>query len=465
MDKPPMIDLHEKYGDIVRMGPNVLSFGKPEAIKDIYGVGKAWNKSGFYPVQAAVAKGESVQTLFSSGDIPWHNALRRAINPLFTATTAVSYEHLIDKTIDVFLEQWDARFAGKQGPEGVIDLASWLLYFSFDVIGELTYGSRHGFMESGRDSQGIISFLQKFGAYGWVMGPSPNLDKLFRHNPVLLWLERRGFYQKSTFPLVIFVAKRMKARVSYYETKRDTETKNDEDLLDKFFKAKEAHPKAMSEKEVLNLSLTMVLAGAETMSDPLPDLSSFFYYILRNPACYAKLLQELDTQLPARDYSSLKCDVDFTLAQKLPYMQACIQETYRMHPASAVLLERVVPAAGANISGEQIPGGTVVGVSSWTVHRNKAVFGDDAKDFRPERWLEASEEKVRLMERSMLHFGAGNHLCLGKNISAREIYKVVPSLLRTFKVELVDPEKEWTLVTTLSVRQEDVNVRIERRTA
>lgn len=44
MNKPPMIDLHEKYGDIVRVGPNILSFGNPEAIKDIYGVGKAWNK-------------------------------------------------------------------------------------------------------------------------------------------------------------------------------------------------------------------------------------------------------------------------------------------------------------------------------------------------------------------------------------------------------------------------------------
>ncbi len=45
--------------------------------------------------------------LFSSGDIPWHNALRRAVNPYFTATAAVSYEPLIDKTINVFLEQWD----------------------------------------------------------------------------------------------------------------------------------------------------------------------------------------------------------------------------------------------------------------------------------------------------------------------------------------------------------------------
>ena len=42
--EPPMIDVHEKHGDIVRMGPNLISFAKPEAIKDIYGAGKAWDK-------------------------------------------------------------------------------------------------------------------------------------------------------------------------------------------------------------------------------------------------------------------------------------------------------------------------------------------------------------------------------------------------------------------------------------
>lgn len=81
-------------------------------------------QSGFYPVQAAVARGEKVYNLFSSNDIPWHNALRKAINPIFTATAAVGYEHSINETIDIFLEQWDARFTGKKGSEGIIDLAS-----------------------------------------------------------------------------------------------------------------------------------------------------------------------------------------------------------------------------------------------------------------------------------------------------------------------------------------------------
>ena len=101
--------------------------------------------------------------------MPWHNALRKAINPFFTATASVGFENLIDKTVDVFLEQWDTRFSGKKGPDGVIELPDWLLFFSFDVIGELTYGSRHGFMEKGRDSQGIIAFVKNFATYGAVV--------------------------------------------------------------------------------------------------------------------------------------------------------------------------------------------------------------------------------------------------------------------------------------------------------
>ena len=107
--------------------------------------------------------------LLSSGDIAWHNTLRKAINPFFTATAVMDYEHLIAKTIDCLLEQWNNRFSDKEGPEGVIDLADWLQYFAFDVTGELTYGSRHGFMELGSDSQGIIAFVHRFAVYGAVV--------------------------------------------------------------------------------------------------------------------------------------------------------------------------------------------------------------------------------------------------------------------------------------------------------
>lgn len=104
------------------------------------------------------------------------------------------------------------------------------------------------------------------------MGSWPFGDKLLRHNPVLLWLERRGFYQASTFPLGPFVANRMRDRINENSTRKDHETKEVNDLLDNFLKAKETHPKIMTEKDVLGMSLTMILAGAETTSgSPMPN--------------------------------------------------------------------------------------------------------------------------------------------------------------------------------------------------
>ena len=51
------IALHRQYGDVIRLGPNVLSFADPKALKIIYGLNKGMTKSSFYPVQQAVAKG------------------------------------------------------------------------------------------------------------------------------------------------------------------------------------------------------------------------------------------------------------------------------------------------------------------------------------------------------------------------------------------------------------------------
>ena len=96
----------------------------------------------------------------------------------------MSYEPLIEQTINVFLEQWDRRFAGKKGADGVIKLEDWLLYFSFDVIGQLTYGSRHGFLESGYDSQGIINFLQGFAVYGAVVRSFPSVPCVEYHTQI-----------------------------------------------------------------------------------------------------------------------------------------------------------------------------------------------------------------------------------------------------------------------------------------
>jgi cytochrome P450 len=128
-------------------------------------------------------------------------------------------------------------------------------------------------------------------------------------------------------------------------------------------------------------------------------------------------------------------------ANKLKYLDAVVNESFKLNPAVGLLLERVVPSQGATICGELIPGGMIVGCNAWVVHQNKQVFGDDAHIYRPERWLEsegADPARSAKMKSSMFHFGAGARTRIGRNISLMETYKSVPSFLR--KVSFLEPD-------------------------
>ena len=104
-----------------------------------------------------------------------------------------------------------------------------------------------------------------------------------------------------------------------------------------------------------------------------------------------------------------------------------------------------------------------MGVHAWVVHYNKGVYGADADCFRPERWLEASEEQHKAMEKSFFTFGAGSRVCLGKNISMLEMSKFVPQLLRHFEMEWASEEAEWKFNGMFLSKQHGVIVRMRER--
>ena len=76
-----------------------------------------------------------------------------------------------------------------------------------------------------------------------------------------------------------------------------------------------------------------------------------------------------------------------------------------MHPGVAFPLERYIPPEGARICDVELPGGTNVSVNQAVIHMDKSVYGEDADQFRPERWIEASPEQLKLMDRSFLSVG------------------------------------------------------------
>lgn len=222
------------------------------------------------------------------------------------------------------------------------------------------------------------------------------------------------------------------------------------DLLSKFIQAKSDHPEFMTDSLVTTMAVSMAFAGSETTAI---SLSTIFYYLLKTPQCMQKVLSELDMKARNGYFKDNKFGmVTYTESQGLTYLDACVKEAFRLHPAAGLPLERVVPQQGAEIAGEFIKGGTIVGCSAWVVHRRKEIFGEDPEVFRPERWLvghgvivvdvkerEREEKRIKGMGGVMLHFGMGSRTCIGKNISLLEIYKLVPTFLRRFEVCLISP--------------------------
>lgn len=85
-------------------------------------------------------------------------------------SSLVQFEPLVDSTIKEFLNQLRTRYAGMSGDAKVVDFGKWLQYFAFDVICELTYSKRMGFVDRGEDVENIISDLQWVVDYAAVVG-------------------------------------------------------------------------------------------------------------------------------------------------------------------------------------------------------------------------------------------------------------------------------------------------------
>lgn len=79
-----------------------------------------------------------------------------------------------------------------------------------------------------------------------------------------------------------------------------------------------------------------------------------------------------------------------------------MKEAMRCHPGVSFPLERIIPEGGAVLCGVHLEAGTIVGINPAVIHHDKSIFGDDAAVFRPERWLQSSEEEVKIMDRHLM---------------------------------------------------------------
>jgi cytochrome P450 len=123
-------------------------------------------------------------------------------------------------------------------------------------------------------------------------------------------------------------------------------------------------------------------AGSDTTS---AAVAAIFYYLMRTPHAYKKLMDEIDEA--TKDGRLSAPAVKYSEAAKLPYLDACCKEGMRMHPSVGLTMPRHVPAGGCSIAGRWVSGGMRVGVNAAVVHREKRIFGPDANEYNPDRWF------------------------------------------------------------------------------
>ena len=141
------IDIHKKYGPVVRIGPNHVSIADPAMIPIIYGTMDNFTKTGFYPIQSISWKKKPELNLFSTRDPEYHRVEKRKVGAAYSLPNLLQSEAAIDSCVSLFMDRLH-EFASNGMP---VDLGAWLQYFAFDVVGELTFASKFGFLEQGTD--------------------------------------------------------------------------------------------------------------------------------------------------------------------------------------------------------------------------------------------------------------------------------------------------------------------------
>ncbi|KIW25165.1 uncharacterized protein PV07_10826 [Cladophialophora immunda] len=461
--------LHKHYGNLVRLGPKCISIsGSQSYIPQIYGIGKGLVKSDFYSCFQNIVNGRRAASLVAMTDESQHARSKRLIAHAYSLSTLVEYEELVDRTTDVFLLTLEEQFACTSRSQGcVLDLGRYLQFFAFDVIGELTFSRRLGFIESGIDADNIIDAIGANFSYFSVLGQMPWLDEaVLGKNPLYV----RYFRKSVSSPILLFAQRLLKERLADLEeggAENKTDKLNKPDFLSRFLKTRNdgtEGDEALTDAQILSNLFMNINAGSDTIAS---TLRAIFYHLLKNPGSLSLLTAELDSAAAQKKISSPSPTWNET-QQYLPYLCAVVKEGLRLNPALSLPLERVVPREGLTLQHEDgthtfLPEGTVVGMNPWVFHRSPHVFGSDAETWNPSRWLSRKEKETKNMEHSLLSFGAGKRSCLGKNIAMLELHKLVPALLMKFKIQLDDPKREWEVSNAWVLNQTGLNVRLALR--
>lgn len=448
--------LHQKYGKIVRIGPDSLSFSSLQAAKDIYGHGTASFKDKFYDSLAGVHR-----QLFDSIDKDEHAKKRKLFANAFAQKSVEEKEHNVNTDIAKLVHQWDhlctdpPRHGQNLFEEHELtDARRWFNLLTLDLAADFAFGIKLGFVAAGDDLATCETFRgDKYQAHPEA-GTYHNLlilSTLGYADPVYFKINRKvfgwhpGFHAGEVFTdFTIHLIRQRMAAEGPGEKRTD------------FFEAlnftRDGVPTGMEMGELIQECSLLMNAGSETTTCALQNI---LHFLIRHPHCMQTLYEELETAFDDDD----EIIPAYDKVKFLPYLRAVIDETLRLRPSLGVALPRVTPPQGMIIDGVWVAGNTTVSAPHWTIHRDPELF-ERPLEFLPERWLGADAAKL---QKGFMPFSSGARACVGRNMAYMELTMIVATVVHRYHFALPSPEWKPTILESMVIKSGPMPVKMWRR--
>ncbi|KAL8505070.1 hypothetical protein ACS0TY_016325 [Phlomoides rotata] len=295
---------------------------------------------------------------------------------------------------------------------GVLDLQDVFRRYSFDCICRFSFGLDPKCLE-------LSLPLSEF-AVSFDLASKLSAERAMTVSP-WIWKMKRWFNVGSERKLRRSIAKIDLLAQEVIRQRRKLGFSEENDLLSRFMMCTD------DETYLRDIVINFLLAGRDTVASAL---TSFFWLVARHPNVEAAIVNEADKVIGkdegVRSYEQLK---------ELHYLHGAVYESMRLFPpvqfdSKFCLNDDVLP------DGRFVKGGTRVTYHPYAMGRMEEIWGFDCLEFKPERWL---RDGVFCLENNFKYpvFHAGLRVCLGKEMALIELKCVAVSLLRLYRVELV----------------------------
>ncbi|ONM22197.1 cytochrome P450 12 [Zea mays] len=365
-------------------------------------------------------------TAYDFSDLLWapsgpylRQARRICATELFSATRLESFEHIRDEEVRVMLRQL------RQAAGRTVRLRDYLQMLALGVISRIVLGNKY-VMEEVADGEGDSAPAITPAEFREMVDEFFALHGAFNigdYIPWLDWLDLQGYVARM---------KRMKARFGRF-LERVLDVHNERRLREGGnFVAKDMLDVLLQLADDTSLEVQLsrdndlIIAGTDSNANTLEWAVS---ELLKNPKILAKAMEELNHVIgPDR----LVTESDLP---RLPYIEAVLKETMRVHPAAPMLAPHVA-REDTSVDGYDVLAGTVLFINVWAIGRDPGLW-DAPEEFRPERFVE-SKIDVRGHDFQLLPFGSGRRMCPGINLALKVMALSLANLLHGFEWRLPD---------------------------